>query len=267
MDSSVDAIRQALIAIGDAIKPISIVEEGSGGLLPSGSSFLVSIGHHRYHVTANHVVSGPQSKIVGLSSAGAIQWPRSYSVLQPISPEYPTVDVAYAIATVSSDALPDIEAAIQLRSAIPNQVIEPGTSLVAAGFPTSRSKIRYAEDRLEGRLMYLAGDALVPAPGSGITYDNRIHIAMRYDPQACQDFEGEPITGPVPTGMSGGVLFRPTIAHYASGRSSVILSVAGILSEYHARHRLMIATNINCFLDAIGDPRSPEPRHYRRRDA
>ncbi|MBP7621298.1 MAG: hypothetical protein KA745_10050, partial [Gemmatimonadales bacterium] len=80
MEADFAALRAALEQIGDAIKPIMSVEDGSGRVRPSGSSFLLSVFDARFHVTAAHVVEGPRPKIVGLSPEGGATWPTAYSI-------------------------------------------------------------------------------------------------------------------------------------------------------------------------------------------
>ena len=261
------ALPEAARALAAAIKPITIVEDGSGKRRPWGSAFVLSRGEQRIIVTAHHVVEGPQVKYMGLSSAGSIQWPRHYSVLDRVTAELPVADVAYAIASMKPDAEPDLFTAIPLAQVLPDSRLAPGASLLAAGFPGSLGKLRDAQARLRNELLYAVGSAVPADAYTALGLDQRVHLAMTYDRMACRSVSGKQVVGPLPKGMSGGVLFLLTIETRDNEEKFLVSRVVGILEAYHQDPaNVMVATRIECLLDGLDIVRDGVPKRYRRRD-
>ena len=91
-----DAVRH----IASCVRPISIVEPGSGRKRFVGSAVVVASGSQRVIVTAAHVVEGSEHKLVGMSPKGSIPWPTNYSLVEPLDDSVPPIDLAFCAAEV-----------------------------------------------------------------------------------------------------------------------------------------------------------------------
>jgi len=251
-----------------AFRPISLLEDGSGKLRPTGTAFVLASGNRRVFVTAEHVVEGHELKYVGLSPEGGVYWPKKYWKLVPLIQDLPPADVAWATTNLAPDASPDLAAALPLDLARPEFRLDEGSSLVAIGYPASRAKVKQAHSVIATELMSVVGEAAPPNTYSELALDPRVHLAVTYRKDGLVDASGSRIVGAHPKGMSGGGLFVVTYGQPRDRPLLVVLFLAGVLIRFHsAPHNVMVATRIECLLDGLDVPRSGAPVRYRRVDA
>jgi len=92
--------------------------------------------------------------------------------------------------------------------------------------------------------------------------DERVHLAVKYDPAEMKGPDGEAMRGPSLRGMSGGGLFLVVGSETQTG-IEVTLLLAGILTTCRGEpHNALIATRVDCLLDAISPTRPEERRTH-----
>jgi hypothetical protein len=225
-----------------------------------GSSVALALGAARIVVTAKHVVSSAQSKVVSLGSAGAREWPATYRVLESLDPSDPDPDIAIAVAEVdevTDAALP----ALPLTDLAPHGEYSAGDSVIVVGFPASKAKDLHSQNALRAKLLTATGDLV----------DNRMygllgrpmanHLLISYVRDSCLDEDGATVVGAHPRGMSGGAVFIATCGELPDGSIVGMPKLIGILTGYRESDNLLVATRIECLLDAMNiRPHGLSPR-------
>jgi hypothetical protein len=260
---SSDAFQRAVQEIADCVRPISVVESGSGGRKFIGSAVVIATASKRVVVTANHVIAGPEGKLIGMSSDGSIRWPSNYSRVEPVGDLAPPVDLAFIVAEVESQNPFDILPALPAGNILPGQDFPAGTSLIAVGFPASRAKSRDAQTRLRTHRMSVVGDLASESVHWMVNRDPVSFLCMEFRQDRVFDTVGSPATASHPRGMSGGALFAA--AFLADGESvRYTPRLVGILIEYHDEPaNVIVAARIDCLLEATGSrPNGAPPRYH-----
>jgi hypothetical protein len=251
-----EQLRAAAREVARSIKPVLEREQGSAGLRQIGSAFILRFGDEGAIVTAEHTVSGPESKVVALMEGKGIKWPREYFAIDGNAIGIPTADVAYAFGEVRPDAH-GLMAGLGPDQIAVGYSFDEGTSFISMGYPASRAKVRNADASLKNQMFFVSGQRAASSAYQKLGLDERVHIAVHYDPKAVQNMDGEWKQGADPHGMSGGLLFAP-MTHVVGTTSKILLLVAGVLTDFHrAPDNILVATRIDCVLDAIA-PSRPE---------
>lgn len=212
-------------------------------------------------VTAEHCVVGAETKVIALMEGNATKWPAEYRVIDGKESGIPTADVAYAFGEFRPDA-ERLMAGIRPEQIASNGDWAEGTSFVSMGYPASRAKVRNANTSLKNQLFYVSGPAAANSIYEDLGLDRRVHIAVHYDPSSVQDMAGDWKQGAEPRGMSGGLLLTP-MTRIDGGEGKTVLLVAGVLTQFRPKpHHVLIATRIDCVLDAIAPGRPESARTH-----
>jgi hypothetical protein len=263
MPLSAAELHRAVGALAPCLRPISYIEEGSGGKRFVGSAVLLSSGDQRAIVTAAHALDGSESKIVGMLDAGRRPWPEAFRRVQPIDSALQDPDLAFSVATVS-DGAPAWRGGLTLNQLYPDQTFLPRASMVAVGFPASRVKTRYDRNALSVEPLAIGCDLASESEYRAVNADMETDLVVTFSQSRRLDSNGQPSAMPDPRGMSGGALFISTYDTHGAGGASYTPRLVGILKRcYRAPHHLLVATRIECFLDAVWLLRSGVPRRFR----
>lgn len=247
-----DELRNAIRALAVGIRPVTIVEQGTGKISPTGTSFILGAGYRRILVSAEHVVSGPELKLFGVSPHGSTGWPKHYWRLVPSAEAIPEADIVWAAATISDETDAATSAAIPLRTVLPFFPFDEGASVVAVGYPASRGKLRDAQQTLSSQLMSVVCNCAAASVYDALDLDRRVHFAMTYDQDACVGIDGAATVGAKPKGMSGGPAFLATYEPAGDGRYVAVPRLVGIMTEYHASpHNVIVGVRIEHVLDGM----------------
>lgn len=256
-----DQLRAAGRAVARSIKPVLEIQQGSGGLKQTGSAFILRFGTEGAIVSAEHTVSGPETKVVALMEGTATKWPRPYFAIDGRETGIPTADVAYAFGVVRPDA-EGLMTGIGPDRIAAGFEFDERASFMSIGYPASRAKMRNADASLRNQLFFVSGHRAADSAYLKLGLDKRVHIAVRYDPKAVRNMEGQSRQGAEPRGMSGGVLLAPMTRVTASGRETLLL-VAGVLTRFYpAPDNVFVATRIDCVLDAVAPGRPESQRTH-----
>ena len=248
------AIRAAAATVAESIFPILETMEGSKRRTQIGSAFMIRYQDEGCLVTAHHVVSGSEKKTIVLAPGRSDTWPTSYKVLRPRQPEFPEADVAFAFAALDGDHGSGVSA-LTLDQFDASIVVQPNMGFVAIGYPASRATLLGKElrnERFYAQTQPASRDTLdALIRDKRISFDPRVHIAVKYDKKEMHTVSGQIQDGPKPHGMSGGVLFVITGENAPDG-PRVVLKGVGILVNYHRPpHDVLVATRIECLLGVI----------------
>jgi hypothetical protein len=260
---SSSALQLAVQQIASCVRPITIVESGSGAKQFSGSAVIFSNGRRRVAVTAEHVVAGPERKLIGMSPQGSIEWPASYTTIEPIDPVHPSPDLAFIVADVDPGNPFDIQTPLPVSQLLPGLQFEPGHSVVAVGFPASRAKSINAQRGFRTQRLSVVGDLAAAEAYTRIGKPPDSFIAMEFRQDAFKDEHGRPASTAHPRGMSGGAMFAAAFVEDATGRH-FSPRLIGILIEFHGKpDNVLVAARIDCLLDATGTRPEGSPQRYR----
>ncbi len=246
-DPAASAFYEGIRVISDAFRPVLEAKEGSGGRKVIGTALVVGEANTRFVVTANHVVSGPKAKFIGVTGQDTVSWPRRYSILEAKQQGLPDADVAWVTATVSdNDTVFRAHLPMALaRAAIPDA---EGPVYVAVGFPGSKSKLWHGEGRLAAKLMSAVVQKAPRESWEQLALDERVQIAMTYSQDARTSLDGAPVVGSHPRGMSGGALMA--LMRAGDNISVAIPFLIGILTQYHDDIDTLVATRVSHLWDA-----------------
>jgi hypothetical protein len=254
MDRNLAKLRVAARDAAKCILPVFETEEGSGGRRHVGSAFVIRAGDRAAFVTAAHVVDGPTQKTVVLSEAGNLQrWPARHAVLVSRSADISHADVAYMTGAFTEDT--GALRTITLDAIATNLAVQPDMRFVAIGYPGSRTRIMNGNQKLRPVTFTTISTPASPDALIRLGLDPRVHLVMRYNPKEMIGPDGSRMEGPTLKGMSGGGLFV-LAGNQGSDGIELTLLLAGILTEYRrASHNVVVATRIDCLLDAISPAR------------
>jgi hypothetical protein len=144
-------IRESVVQLRDAFRPVLHAVEGSGGRRVTGTAFVVADNATRFVISAWHVVRGPEPRYFGVIGGSTVQWPKRYSKLRGLESGLPEPDVAWAKATALQGDT-SLAASIPMshaRGAGPHAL---QGAYLAVGYPVSKAKLRYATDTLSSGL-------------------------------------------------------------------------------------------------------------------
>ena len=213
-----------------------------------GSAFVIRFGKHAYVVTAEHVLTQSPRPLVGIMKRASVRWPEAYKVVRPRdSSDVPDCDIAYyggeVLASDLSGFLP--------TDIYPNYKFDSDHPLIAVGHPVSRAKFGADPTRLTAPNAMIVGPSVPPERLLKLGYDPRTHLGIEYDPQERVDSSGRRVVGPEPWGMSGGVLLAP-IEEEVGTESRLGVMIVGVLIHYcKPPDSVLVASRIDCFLDAV----------------
>lgn len=245
-------LREAIRALAVGIRPVTIVEQGSGKISPSGTTFILAAGPRRILATAEHVVVGPETKLFGVSPHGSTAWPNRHWRLVASGDGVPLADIAWAAATIGEDADEPTAAAIPLEAVLPFFRFEEGASVVAVGYPASRAKLRDAQQTLSSQLMSVVCSCSPSSVYRAMRLDPQVHFAMSYDQASCVGLDGAGVVGAKPKGMSGGPAFLATYEPVGDGAYTAVPRLVGIMTEYHGPpDNVIVGVRIEHLLDGL----------------
>jgi len=257
------AFQHAVREIAACVRPVSLIESGSAGKRFVGSAVVVAAGSRRVVVTAEHVVAGPEPKLVGMSTVGSVQWPTNYSRVEPVNQLVPPVDLAFFVAEVESGNPFDLLPPLPVSRFLPGEDLPAGGSVVAVGFPSSRAKSRDGHKRLHSHRLSVVGDLAPLESYARVNRSPASFLAMEFRQDGVVDEAGQPSTTAHPRGMSGGAMFAATFSADASG-VRFTPRLVGILIEHHDEpDNLLVAARIECLLDATGSRHGDAAQRYR----
>jgi hypothetical protein len=258
------ALQAVVRQLANCIRPISLIEDGSGGKRFTGSALVVATGLRRIVITAEHVVSGPETKFLGVSEVGGSNWPKEYFRVVPVDETEAPTDIAFAVAEVALDNPDDSGRSLPIELLYPGHHFAVGTSMVAVGFPGSKAKSRDGQTRLNAKLMSVVGDLASEDVYIDIGKKLTTHLAMTFRQDACVDEHNQPAPAAHPKGMSGGAMFVAAYDTDHEGRSRFVPRVVGLLTEYHrAPIDVIVAVRIDVVLDALGIRPDGAQQRYR----
>ena len=237
------------MSVPSAIRPVSILQPGSERQRFEGTCICIADKEFRFFVTAEHVVSGPETKRIVVGTEGTLEWPTNYQRLVSADDQESHLDIAIALssATDGAEALP----AFSLRDVWPQRKYSDGDSLVAAGYPASRARFREAQTILHTALMTVLGDVVGERTYASIGRSAETHLVMKYRQDTCIDDHGELAIGAHPRGMSGGAVFATSYYLDDLGETVFVPKLVGILIGFRELEGLLVAVRIECFLDAL----------------
>jgi hypothetical protein len=261
---SASDLQREIALLAPSVRPISMFEEGSGGRRFIGSSFVLSHGNQQLVITAEHVVSGPETRFLGVSASGGVLWPKNYSRLEPIDPTTPYPDVAFAFAKVDNSLEPDIPPPLPRSIVLERHQFAEGSSMVAVGFPGSRAKARNAQTKLVAEWMSVIGDLAPEDVYSRIGKSASTHLAMEFHQNGCVDENSRPAPAAHPKGMSGGPMFVAAYRASPGQPDKIVPRLVGVLTEYYPDpDNVIVALRIEAALGALDPHRSPTRPLYR----
>lgn len=154
------------------------MEQGTGRISPTGTSFIIGAGHRRLLVAAEHVVVGPELKVFYVSPQGSTAWPKQYWRLTASSVPSPEASIVWAAAPISDVTDEATSTAIPLSTVLPFFPFDEGASLVAVGYPASMAKLRDAQQTLSSQLMSVVCNCSPTSVYDALGLDARVHFAM-----------------------------------------------------------------------------------------
>jgi hypothetical protein len=253
---------EAAQLLGRAVKPVLRVKEGSGGRKLCGSAFVIEHAGEFAAVTAAHVLEDdPGPRYLAVSERGSAKWPSPYSRIVAIATDAPDPDIACSRFALAPDAEPGAADAFPLISVQTGFIPTSGMTFLAVGHPFSRGKMRHATGTLHASLVHISGEAVTLPEYAKLGLDRRVHLAMRYESTAVRLLDGSAGKGPVPEGMSGGVLLLMT----QDDARVVHLLPVGIVTTYRpGPPGLLVATRLDALLDFLAPRRPLELREFAR---
>jgi hypothetical protein len=261
-DRNLGRVREAARAAAQFIHPVFETAEGNGRRKHIASSLILREGRRAAFVTAAHAVRGPSRKTVVLSTRGQIQnWPAEYAELQPVADGIGLADVAFVTGTITGET--EEPRMFTLDQVAVDLDVRPDMSFVTIGYPASRTRIIDGNQALSPATFITISS---PAPDAALLasgFDPRVHIAARYDQHEMRAPDGEPMEGPRLKGMSGGGLF---VLAGVERDNEVVLSLllAGVLIQHRGPpENLLVATRLDCVLDAVSPRRPAAARTHR----
>jgi hypothetical protein len=132
---------------------------------------------------------------------------------------------------------------------LPSQLLEPGTSqregkyYLAVGYPSSRSKIKRPDRIVRAEPYANFGPAISTDRLKKLGLDPQLHIGIAFHKKRVIGISGNIQSFPDPSGMSG----SPLYLLYDERQPENVwgaFKVAGILIEYRAKPKVLVATDI-----------------------
>ena len=235
-------------ALGWAVKPVLRAKEGSGGKHAFGTAFVVELEGQYAAVTAAHVIDGPETKYIGISSSSMTPWPKSAARIRALRDGLADPDIVCGRFTLLPTDHEGARDAVQLSNSMPDYVPGLGMTLLAVGNPVSRGKFQHSEGKHRAGTVYLTGDAVPLAEYEKLQLDPRVHIALHYTRDSMKRPDGSSALGPMPPGMSGGPIFLLT----EKPNGDVVLLLVGIMTSYRpGPPELIIGTHVIALLDHL----------------
>lgn len=242
-----DAVLEHGESIALAIRPVYSLREGSKRVTAHGSAVVVGSGPHRLLVTAEHVLSGTESKRVMSTSAQLVRWPKDRKRLVPLEDAARSPDLVWS--EVGADDAPQWQHFVELRTFLDLVSLPDGIEFLAAGFPLSRNTVRQGEGKIKAGLMFATVRHASDSEYAMVGRDRRSFVVARYRQDGRTTLAGEPTTGAHPKGMSGGGLFLRVRDVDTLAES---MRLVGFITEYHAAPGLLVAVRMEALLDGIG---------------
>jgi hypothetical protein len=218
-----------------------------------GISFLVTAAHIIDHAKENNLHLGNGKKLVQLAGDCFITNPN-----KPIG-ERDSDHYDFAFAQISNEfgnSLGDVKYLTEedLWLEIPHT---EGHAYLAYGYPNSKNKkINHLHRHIESKMWpYIAtavSDVSIFTKKFGINDDD--HICINFDHKRTRSLNGDIVTPPNPTGMSGGALIDiGNLAHIENlaNPAGCKAQLIGLLIEHHPTHKMMTATRIKTIVEAI----------------
>ena len=229
--------------------------DGTGKPVLFGSAVLLQIADAYFLLTAAHVldhnetstlyygVGGPLRVLVGVAHKS--------SLTAGTSRDNDKNDVGFmelepAIVTNLGSG----HRFLNIRNLQPNDTVHPGIVYELRGYPATRSKRNPTTRKVRpGPFSYLATPAGT-GRYTGLGVDPQSHLLLRFDRANSYNDEGHLITAPLPHGMSGGGVWK---RRYDSRGDDLVQTgwLVGIATEYDDKEKVIVATRIGLFLEAI----------------
>lgn len=248
--------------LGRAVKPILRVKEGSGGRELFGSAFILEHEGQFAAVTAAHVIEdGPGARYLAVTENGASRWPTPHARIEAKSASLPDPDLACVRFSLAPDADAGASDAFPLMNVLSSFTPAAQMTFLAVGHPVSRGKMRHATGTLKAELAHISGEAVQLDEYAQYCLNPRVHLAMKYTKADVRLSDGTKITGPDPSGMSGGVLLLLT-----EDKAGIVhLLPAGVTTAFRpGPPGLIVATRMDAVLDHLAPRRPPEEQEFQR---
>jgi len=250
-EGSFDEFMTGMRLILGAFRSILRIGQGSSRKEAIGTAFVVAHGSKRHVITAEHVLAGPEDKLLGIDESGSIRLPRKYSRLVALEPNAAQADVAWTTFEPPNDVAA-LGTAIPFELASAATDIVPGVAYVAVGQPTSKSKLVDAQNALSSSVMMAFVEPAPPFVVDAIGIDRDVQFAFSYPPDtAAKVSKGAPRPAR-PRGMSGGAIVATARVSIGAGRTRMIPIIIGVLTEFYDEHQTFVATRIEHFWAAQG---------------
>lgn len=238
-----DELMEGMQSIIDAFRPVMSVEQGSGRVAPTGTAFVVADEARRIIVTAEHVLRGPEDKLLGVSEEGSIRLPRKFSRLERLSAESPPADVAWMSLETPGDGNA-FRTTIPFALASSMVSMTHGATYLAVGQPASKSRVVDAQSALSSKVMMAFLELAPPAVSSALRLDERIQLAFTYPPDTSDKVRNGALPPAHPRGMSGGAMVATSRMRRRDGTTRMIPLLVGVLTEFHKEHQAFVATRL-----------------------
>jgi hypothetical protein len=265
VDARVASLMGAVQPLTEAFRPVFRVLEG-GGREVLGTAIVVADGSTRFVLTANHVFDPPGARFIGVRDSLSIPWPGKRSRLQATRADLPDADVTWVRGT-TIDEDRQFQASIPAALAIAALDDSPRGVYIAAGYPTSRAKVRMGEGLISAKLMLAAVELAPEVKRDAVAAHTDAQMVFRYSQTGRTNASGQPAMGAHPRGMSGGGVFLVTRGDDEENPPQLIPFLVGVLTEFHEKEDVLVATRIRRIWEATGMQRPVGERLYRRVDA
>lgn len=140
---------------------------------------------------------------------------------------------------------------------ITGQSINSGDMLFASlGYPQSRNKVEFRASKLKNRPYSYLGKGLQIDEYEKYGLNSNIHIAYRIDIKRCKDEDGNKITAPDPSGISGGPI---VLLHNTKIKESIFipLMLIGITTFYMQTEGIIYGTLVSPLISLLNEIEIP----------
>ena len=238
-----EELKAGMKSILGAFRPVMSIEQGTGRVAQTGTAFVVAEESRLFIVTAEHVLNGPEAKLLGVSEAGSIRLPRRFSRLEAVSSEHPHADVAWMTLEASSLAEP-FDSTIPFALASSPVSITHGATYVAVGQPASKSSVQQAQTILSSKIMMAFLEPASSTVVDALGLDEKIQLAFTYPADTSEKIRSGAVPPARPRGMSGGAIVATTRIRRRDGSTRMIPLLVGVLTQFHESQQAFVATRL-----------------------
>ncbi len=249
-DSAVARVKEVARELAKGVRPVFSSREGSSGLEHIGSCLLIEAGDVFAAVTARHVLESPQPKFFGVSVDGSERWPADYKIVESLKNTRQDPDLAVAV--LGHRVRDRGYAAVPISSLAPAFTGPVGAQLLAVGYPVSKSRNKWRDDRIETGTQFATVQLADEQVYRHLDLDPNLQIAVSYSNEGRRSADGGPGMLAQPHGMSGGVLLFMAEEQTPNGMSGLKAFVVGVLTEFHnVAGGVLVATKLDAVIAAL----------------